>query len=76
MEPAISGHSGVIDKYVGDAVMALMPHRADDAVQGALEMIRRLDTWNLERATRGEPAVKIGIGLHTGSLMLGTVGAR
>ena len=76
MEPAISGHSGVIDKYVGDAVMALFPHRADDAVQGALEMIRRLDTWNLERATRGEPAVKIGIGLHTGSLMLGTVGAR
>jgi two-component system, sensor histidine kinase ChiS len=76
MEPAISGHSGVIDKYVGDAVMALFPHRADDAVQGALEMIWRLDDWNTQRVERGEPPIKIGIGLHTGSLMLGTVGAR
>jgi PAS domain S-box-containing protein len=76
MEPAISGHSGVIDKFVGDAVMALFPRRADDAVQGALDMIRRLQAWNAQRAERSEPAVKIGIGLHTGSLMLGTVGAR
>ena len=76
MEPAISGHSGIIDKYVGDAVMALFPHRADDAVHGALEMIRRLAAWNTQRGERGELPVKIGIGLHTGSLMLGTVGAR
>ena len=55
MEPAISDHSGVIDKYVGDAVMALFPGRADDAVQGALDMIRRLDAWNAQRAERGEP---------------------
>ena len=54
MEPAISGHSGVIDKFVGDAVMALFPRRADDAVQGALDMIRRLEAWNAaaRRATR------------------------
>ena len=76
MEPAISGHSGVIDKFVGDAVMALFPRRADDAVQGALDMIRRLETWNAKRGDRNKPPVKIGIGLHTGSLMLGTVGAR
>jgi two-component system sensor histidine kinase ChiS len=76
MEPAISGHSGVIDKFVGDAVMALFPRGADDAVQGALDMIRRLEAWNGQRGDRGEPPVKIGIGLHTGSLMLGTVGAR
>ena len=35
MEPAISGNNGVIDKYIGDAVMALFPSRADDAVHGA-----------------------------------------
>jgi two-component system sensor histidine kinase ChiS len=75
MEPAISDNRGVIDKYVGDAVMALFPHRADDAILGALAMIRRLDAWNTQRAGRGELPVKIGIGLHTGSLMLGTVGA-
>lgn len=76
MEPAISGNHGVIDKYIGDAVMALFPNRADDAVRGALEMIRRLDAWNAQRVARGEAPAKIGIGLHTGNLMLGTVGAR
>jgi len=76
MEPAISGNNGVIDKYIGDAVMALFPSRADDAVHGALEMIRRLAAWNALRVERGEPPAKIGIGLHTGNLMLGTVGAR
>jgi two-component system sensor histidine kinase ChiS len=76
MEPAISGNNGVIDKYIGDAVMALFPSRADDAVHGALEMIRRLATWNAQRVERGEPPARIGIGLHTGNLMLGTVGAR
>lgn len=76
MEPAISGYRGVIDKFVGDAVMALFPRQADDAVQGALDMIRRLEVWNAQRGDRGEPPVKIGIGLHTGSLMLGTVGAH
>jgi PAS domain S-box-containing protein len=76
MEPAITLHHGVIDKYVGDAVMALFPDRPDDAVQAALDMFRRLDAFNLERKGRGEPPVQIGIGIHTGSLMLGTVGAR
>lgn len=76
MEPAISGHGGVIDKFVGDAIMALFPRRADDAVQAALDMIRRLEVWNAQRGDSGEPPVRIGIGLHTGSLMLGTVGAR
>ena len=76
MEPAITLHHGVIDKYVGDAVMALFPDRPDDALQAALDMFRRLDVFNREREGRGEPPVQIGIGVHTGSLMLGTVGAR
>ena len=76
MEPAITLHNGVIDKYVGDAVMALFPDRPDDALQAALDMFQRLDVFNREREGRGEPPVKIGIGVHTGSLMLGTVGAR
>jgi hypothetical protein len=66
----------VIDKYVGDAVMALFPERPDDALQAALNMLRCLDTFNREREGRSEPPVQIGIGVHTGTLMLGTVGAR
>ena len=44
MEPAITLHNGVIDKFVGDAVMAFFPIGADDAVRAALEMFRRLET--------------------------------
>ena len=75
MEPAISGHHGVIDKFVGDAVMALFPRSPDDAVHAAVDMIRRLKTWNAQRVDQPRSAVQIGIGLHTGTLMLGTVGA-
>jgi len=76
MEPSITLHNGVIDKYVGDAVMALFPNSADDALQAALDMFRRLDAFNREREGCGEPPIQIGIGIHTGTLMLGTVGAR
>jgi two-component system sensor histidine kinase ChiS len=74
--PAITEFNGVVDKYVGDAVMALFPTQADDAIQGALGMLRRLEGFNEERAKTGAQAVRIGIGLHTGKLMLGTVGAH
>jgi len=76
MEPAITRHRGVIDKYVGDAVMALFPERPDDAIHAALGMFERLATLSAERAGQGEQPIQIGIGIHTGRLMLGTVGAR
>jgi two-component system sensor histidine kinase ChiS len=76
MEPAITAHGGVIDKYVGDAIMALFPGPPDEAVRAALEMFSRLDGFNRGRGGRGEPRVQIGVGIHTGNLMLGTVGAR
>ena len=41
--PAIARHGGVIDKFVGDAVMALFPERAEDAIDAALDMFRRLE---------------------------------
>jgi len=76
MEPAITRHRGVVDKFVGDAIMALFPQRADDAVCAALEMLQNAEGLNSGKAAAGGPPVRIGIGLHTGSLILGTVGAR
>ena len=76
VEPAISHNNGVIDKFVGDAVMALFPHSPDDAIRAALDMLRRLEALNRELLERGERPLRIGIGIHTGTLMLGTVGAR
>lgn len=72
--PLIRAHGGFIDKYMGDGIMALFPRRPDDAVRAALEMCRALAVLNQQRQERGEVEVRMGIGIHMGSLMLGTVG--
>jgi two-component system sensor histidine kinase ChiS len=74
VSPVIRNHNGFIDKYIGDAVMALFPQTADDAVQAAIEMQKQVSLYNFYRQENGEEPIAIGIGLHTGSLMLGTVG--
>jgi hemerythrin len=76
MEPVISKHNGVIDKYIGDAIMALFPTSPEDALDGAIGMLRHLVVYNEERKKAGHRPVFIGIGLNTGLMMLGTVGGR
>lgn len=72
--PEIHSHKGFIDKYIGDAVMALFPESPNDAVLSAIAMQKKVALYNETRQKRGEVPIKIGIGLHTGSLMLGTIG--
>ncbi|MDY6937998.1 MAG: adenylate/guanylate cyclase domain-containing protein [Cyanobacteriota bacterium] len=76
MEPAILKNRGFIDKYIGDAIMALFGSSmdADDALQAGITMLRTLAEYNLTRSSPERPPLKIGIGINTGSLMLGTVG--
>ena len=76
MEPAIIGNNGFIDKYIGDAIMALFSGGADDAVKAGIAMLQRLADYNQTRGRPGRPELKIGIGINTGSLMLGTVGGE
>lgn len=76
MEPVIGANHGFIDKYVGDAIMALFPATADNAVRASVEMLNQLREYNRSREVRGYRPLTIGIGLNTGLLMLGTVGGR
>ena len=76
MEPVIRRHNGIVDKYVGDAIMALFPLSADDALKCAVAMLSELDNYNKERKSASLEPVKIGIGLNTGLCMLGTVGGE
>ncbi|MEC4852237.1 MAG: adenylate/guanylate cyclase domain-containing protein, partial [Jaaginema sp. PMC 1079.18] len=62
------------DKYIGDAVMALFPNTADDAVKAGIAIQRCVLQYNLESRPKNQPAIAIGIGIHTGNLMLGTIG--
>ncbi|HQI77247.1 MAG TPA: adenylate/guanylate cyclase domain-containing protein, partial [Candidatus Latescibacteria bacterium] len=66
MESVFVRHNGIIDKYMGDAVMALFPTSPDDAVHCALEMLQRLSGFNnaLKRK-RGQAPIRVGIGLNT-----------
>ncbi len=76
MEPAILENNGFIDKYIGDAIMALFSGSADDAVKAGIAMLQRLAEFNTNRGRMGRPRIKIGIGINTGSMMLGTVGGH
>lgn len=74
MGPVIRRNHGIIDKFIGDAIMALFRDSPDDAVRGALEMLRSLHWYNDGRARAGYSSIRIGIGIHSGNVMLGTIG--
>ncbi len=76
MEPIIHQYQGIIDKYIGDAIMALFPLSADDAINSAIAMLKKLVKYNKILQTAGLPKIQIGIGIHTGSMMLGTIGGQ
>lgn len=78
----IDEHGGVIDKYVGDEVMALFgaplacPDSPLSAVRCALAIIDELKAWNTGRSAKGLPPIEMGIGLHTGNVLAGNMGAE
>ena len=78
-EPIIKNH-GVINKFIGDAVMAIyIPHlgsadHVDDAVKSAIGMRKRLEEFNAAKKIPGE--VRFGIGIHTGNLVAGNIGTQ
>ncbi|MEG4207492.1 AAA family ATPase [Microcoleus sp. Pol7_A1] len=74
MEPVINENKGFIDKYIGDAIMALFSGEADHAVKAGIAMLHSLAEYNEYCANSGCAPIQIGIGINTGSLMLGTVG--
>ncbi|OQW93956.1 MAG: hypothetical protein BWK79_08395 [Beggiatoa sp. IS2] len=74
ISPLIRQYHGFIDKYIGDAIMALFPESADNALAAAVEIHKQLEILNKERYSFHLPPIKVGIGLHIGNLMLGTIG--
>lgn len=74
--PIIRARGGFVDKYLGDGVMALFPGAASDAVQAAVDLGQQIARYNHGRRMAGYAPIKIGTGLHRGTLMLGTIGAE
>jgi len=76
VSPLVRRNGGFIDKYIGDAVMALFPRSADDAVRGALDAVREVKSFNESLKEIDQPSMRTGVGLQTGTLMLGIIGAE
>jgi len=82
MSAIVEAHGGVVDKYVGDAIMALFgaplanPDDADRAMKTALEMCEALDELNSQWQVRGRPAINVGIGINTDVVIAGNMGSQ
>jgi len=72
--PVIRKNKGFIDKYIGDAIMALFPESASNAVDAGIEMLEEVHKLNVKRKEWGKLPIQIGIGIHTGAPMLGIIG--
>ncbi|MBX7056533.1 MAG: protein kinase [Leptospirales bacterium] len=76
MEAAVRRHGGFVDKFIGDAVMALFDEHPVNALRAGADMLRELALLNEERVASGLPALRAGIGVHWGEATLGVVGSR
>src|SRR5207237_10781115 len=74
VSPIIRTFKGFIVKYMGNGIMAVFPNRADDALQAAITKQRCVAEYNEHRVKKGDPPIQIGVGLHTGHMMVGVVG--
>ncbi len=82
MVEEVLNHGGMIDKFIGDAVMAVFgdpgsprPDDAARAVRAAIAMTRRRHAMNVERRQLGLPPVEVGCGIDTGEVVMGNIGS-
>ena len=72
--PIIQKHNGFVNQYLGDAIMANFPSEAEHALQAAVDMQKTLRIYNEQRKLKNRRPIKVGMGLHTGSLIMGIIG--
>jgi class 3 adenylate cyclase/CHASE2 domain-containing sensor protein len=82
MTETIHKHGGVVDKFIGDGIMAFfgapqaLEHPERKALEAAQEMLLRLHRYNRSLAERGVEPIAIGIGIHAGDAVLGYIGSE
>ena len=82
MVDIVHKYGGVVDKFIGDAIMAIWgapvskPNDVENAVNAALEMRAVLHKFNQGRGSRTKPIIRIGMGLNTGEVLAGQIGSN
>jgi class 3 adenylate cyclase len=80
MVAVITAHGGVVDKYIGDGIMAVFgaprtrPDDASRAVRAAAALVKAMDAHNRRRGLQGLPPLKMGVGVHYGAVVAGNIG--
>ncbi len=82
MEPIVRKHNGIINKFIGDAVMAIFgepihdENHAQNAVLCGLEMLQKVQELNKQWEEEGKQKIEIGIGINTGEVFVGNIGSE
>ena len=82
IEPIVTRHNGVINKFIGDAVMAIFGEPIQDenhpknAVKCACEMLEKVKELQTKWLEEGKPKIEIGIGINTGEAFVGNIGSE
>jgi class 3 adenylate cyclase len=76
MGPIIRKNGGFINQYLGDAIMAIFPGNASDALAAAIEMQLSVQEFNEQQTLKNKPTIDIGVGMHTGALIMGITGDK
>lgn len=76
MGPIIQENGGFICQYMGDGIMALFKENHEQAIKAAFEMQKGIQRYNRQRFAQNREAIRLGIGLNTGQLMLGVIGDK
>lgn len=76
MVPAIRANNGIVVQFYGDGIMALFKDDPIHAVNASIDMQLAIQEFNRDRASHDLPPIRLGIGLHTGDLVFGTIGVK
>ena len=82
MEPIVSKYNGIINKFIGDAIMAVFGEPIQDenhplnAVKCGYEMLKKVEELDEKWKNEGKPVINIGVGINTGEVFIGNIGSE